>query len=208
MRCRLLATGALLLALTTAGCSSSAAAPTHSPTPTPTETPTVAPTATPTSTAMPTIAPTPAPTPVPTPKSTPKPTPKPTPTVKTGTTVVMSGIAAIMPTGVGVVPGDVMSFTAIGSYGDFANPGRTPKSVGCAVVKSGGAAAPHLTAWAIIGQVGDSATGKNFCIGHVAKVTATNAGQLLILINVLPVDANPAHYIGSATVTWTVTHQP
>ena len=120
----------------------------------------------------------------------------------------MSGIAAMAPTGVSVVPGDVMSFTATGTYGDFANPGRTPKSVGCAVVKSGGAAAPHLTAWGIIGLVGDSATGKFFCIGHVAKVTATNSGQLLIVINVLPVDSNPAHYIGFVTVTWTVTHQP
>jgi hypothetical protein len=102
-----------------------------------------------------------------------------------------------------------MTFTATGTYGDVAHPGYTPKSVGCKAVKSGGMWAAKLTAWAIIGQVGGSTEGGvPFCIGVGAKVTAAQAGSLLVAINGLFTDTNPAHYVGSATVKWSISHQP
>jgi hypothetical protein len=130
--------------------------------------------------------------------------------VTSGTTVVMSGFAtSLMPAGVTIAPGDVMTFTATGTYGDLAQPGYTPKSVGCKVVASGGTWAPKLTAWAIIGQVGGSVDGGvPFCIGASVEVTAKKAGSLLLGINGLFADPVPSHYVGFATVKWTVSHQP
>ena len=114
-----------------------------------------------------------------------------------------------MPAGVSVVPGDVLTFIATGTYGDFAYPSYTPKSVGCKAVASGGSFAPKLTAWAIVGQVGGSGSGaKPFCIGHSAKITVQKAGSLLLAINELATDPDMTHYIGFATVKWTLTHQP
>jgi hypothetical protein len=76
-------------------------------------------------------------------------------------------------------------------------------------VTSGGTWALHLTAWAIIGQVGGSSEGGvPFCIGAGAKITAKKAGSLLLEMNGLFTNPSPVYYMGSATVKWTVTHQP
>ena len=114
-----------------------------------------------------------------------------------------------MPTGANVAVGDVMTFTATGTYGNVAHPGYTPKAVGCKAVSSGGAFAPKLTPWAIVGQVGGSADGGvPFCIGASAKVTAKKAGALLLAINEALTDVNPAHYVGAVTIKWSISHQP
>jgi len=114
-----------------------------------------------------------------------------------------------MVTGQTVAKGDVLTFTATGTYGDVSNPSYTPKSVGCKAVASGGAIAPKLTAWAIVGQIGDTASGTVlFCIGASAKVTASKAGPLWVAINERLTHAGMADYIGFVTVQWSISHQP
>jgi hypothetical protein len=115
----------------------------------------------------------------------------------------------MLPAGVTVAAGDVMTFTATGTYGNVANPGYSPASVGCAVVTSGGAFAPKLTAWSIVGQVGGSSEGGvPFCIGASAKVTADRAGALLLAINERLDDANMGHYVGFVSIKWSISRQP
>jgi hypothetical protein len=113
--------------------------------------------------------------------------------------------SSLAPVAATVAVGDILTFTATGSYGNTGSGSLTPSGVGCKVESSVGLMTTTLTTWAIVGRFADDPW---FCIGAGAMVTATKAGTVLIAINQHLDDTNPGHYYGLATVKWTLSHQP